>query len=267
MAIGLNIITGVLKIINFAHGDLIMLGMYISFWTSVILGLNPLIVLPSVFIIIALFGVLTYLGIFSPVLRSTDLEQLLSTVGLGLLLQGMAQTLWQSDYRLLRFDIQPLRIGDLFISPLMLTVFSISLTSSIVLYLFLMRTRTGIKIRAVAQDSVMASLLGINKRKIHLITTMIGFGLAGLAGGLIILIFPAYPTAGLQYGLMAWIIMVIGGLGSVLGAFLGGIIIGIVEVAFATFYNVELARVIAFTLFIMVIALKPTGLLGGRARV
>jgi branched-chain amino acid transport system permease protein len=267
LAIGLNIVTGVLKIINFAHGDLVMLGMYVAFWLSVFFGLNPLLILPSSFIVLGVIGLLSYVGVFSFVLRAGDFEHLLSTIGLGLLLQGLAQLLWKSDYRLLKFELPPLLIWNIYISPVMLSVFTISLFASIILYIFLLKTRIGIFIRAVAQDSEMASLVGINKRKIHLITTMIGFGFAGLAGGLLMLMFPAYPTAGFVYGLLAWVIMVIGGLGSILGAFIGGLIIGIIEVSFATFYNIELARAVAFILFITIIALKPSGLLGERARV
>jgi branched-chain amino acid transport system permease protein len=267
LAVGLNIVTGVIKIINFAHGDLIMIGMYITFWLSVILGLNPLTVIPGAIVLLAFIGALTYLGIFSPVLRSGPLEQLLVTVGLGLFLQGLAQVLWKSDYRLLRFELPPIVIGGLYISPIMLIIFTISLLASVTLYLFLLKTRTGIRIRAVAQDREMASLMGVDTRKIYLITCMIGFGLAGLAGGLLMLMFPTYPSAGLIYGLMAWLIMVIGGLGSIEGAFVGGMIIGIIEVLISTYWNPELARALVFLLFIAVIALKPEGLMGARARV
>jgi branched-chain amino acid transport system permease protein len=267
LAVGLNIVTGVIKIINFAHGDLIMIGMYITFWLSVILGLNPLTVIPGAIVLLAFIGALTYLGIFSLVLRSGPLEQLLVTVGLGLFLQGLAQVLWKSDYRLLRFELPPIVIGGLYISPIMLIIFTISLLASVTLYSFLLKTQTGIRIRAVAQDPEMASLMGVDKRKIYLITCMIGFGLAGLAGGLLMLMFPTYPSAGLTYGLMAWLIMVIGGLGSIEGAFVGGMIIGIIEVLISTYWNPELARALAFLLFIAVIALKPEGLMGARARV
>jgi branched-chain amino acid transport system permease protein len=267
LAVGLNIVTGVIKIINFAHGDLIMIGMYITFWLSVILGLNPLTVIPGAIVLLAFIGALTYLGIFSLVLRSGPLEQLLVTVGLGLFLQGLAQVLWKSDYRLLRFELPPIVIGELYISPIMLIIFTISLLASVTLYSFLLKTQTGVRIRAVAQDPEMASLMGVDRRKIYLITCMIGFGLAGLAGGLLMLMFPTYPSAGLTYGLMAWLIMVIGGLGSIEGAFVGGMIIGIIEVLISTYWNPELARALVFLLFIAVIALKPEGLMGARARV
>jgi branched-chain amino acid transport system permease protein len=267
LAVGLNIVTGVIKIINFAHGDLIMIGMYITFWLSVILGLNPLTVIPGAIVLLAFIGALTYLGIFSLVLRSGPLEQLLVTVGLGLFLQGLAQVLWKSDYRLLRFELPPIVIGELYISPIMLIIFTISLLASVTLYSFLLKTQTGVRIRAVAQDPEMASLMGVDRRKIYLITCMIGFGLAGLAGCLLMLMFPTYPSAGLTYGLMAWLIMVIGGLGSIEGAFVGGMIIGIIEVLISTYWNPELARALVFLLFIAVIALKPEGLMGARARV
>jgi branched-chain amino acid transport system permease protein len=267
LAVGLNIVTGVIKIINFAHGDLIMIGMYITFWLSVILGLNPLTVIPGAIVLLAFIGALTYLGIFSLVLRSGPLEQLLVTVGLGLFLQGLAQVLWKSDYRLLRFELPPIVIGELYISPIMLIIFTISLLASVTLYSFLLKTQTGVRIRAVAQDPEMASLMGVDRRKIYLITCMIGFGLAGLAGGLLMLMFPTYPSAGLTYGLMAWLIMVIGGLGSIEGAFVGGMIIGIIEVLISTYWNPELARALVFLLLIAVIALKPEGLMGARARV
>lgn len=267
LAIGLNLVTGVLKVINFAHGDLVMLGMYIVYWVTVIFNINPLLALPLSFAALAVVGIAAYLVILSPVLRSTDLEQLLITVAFSLFLQGLAQVLWKSDYRLLKLSPESINIGTISISQTMLIVFLISLIASILLYIFLMRTHIGIKVRAVVQDPEMASLCGINVRKIHYLVVALGFGLAALAGGLLVLMFPAYPTAGLIYGLIAWIIMVIGGLGSVLGAFLGGMFIGIIEVLAAIFWNIELARAIAFAIFIIVIALKPTGILGARARV
>ncbi len=267
LAIGLNLVTGVLKIINFAHGDLVMLGMYIVYWVTIMFNINPLLATPLSFASLAVVGIVAYLTVLSPVLRSTALEQLLITVGLGLFLQGLAQVLWQTDYRLLKLSPVSINIGNLFISQTLLIVFLISLIASIVLYIFLMRTHMGVKIRAVTQDPEMASLCGIDIRKIHYIVVALGFGLAGLAGGLLVMMFPTYPAAGIVYGLIAWIIMVVGGLGSILGAFLGGMLIGIVEVLSATLWNVELARAIAFAIFILVIALRPTGILGARARV
>ena len=267
LTIGLNLITGVLKIINFGHGDLIMLAMYITYWLYVYTAYSPLVMMPTTAIIMGFVGLIIYMLLIKPILRASDIEQLLGTLGLGVFLQGLAQVLWKSDYRLAKIYAGSIVIGNIYISIIQLIVFVISLVASILLYIYLMRTVKGVIIRATAQDPDMSSLLGVNIRNVHLIVFFLSFLFIGLTGALLLSMFPAYPTTGIEYGILAWLIMVIGGLGSVLGSFIGGILIGVVYSIFATYYSVELARALIFVAFILTIALRPTGLLGASARV
>jgi branched-chain amino acid transport system permease protein len=267
LSIGLNLITGVLKIINFAHGEIIMLSMYITFWLSLILGFNPFELVIPISILMGLIGILTYIILIKPSLASSDIEMLMITAGLSMFMQGLAQVLWKSDYRILKVYAGAIALGGIYISIPLLIASIISFVTSLGLYLFLMKSVRGAMIRSVAQDREMSSLLGIDTEKIYYLVTFLSFMTAGIAGVLLISMFPTYPTAGVIYGLLAWLIMVIGGLGSVIGSFIGGIIVGITESLIATFYNVELARAFIFIIFVIIIALRPSGLLGARARV
>ncbi|MEM4969618.1 MAG: branched-chain amino acid ABC transporter permease [Sulfolobales archaeon] len=267
IAVGINLIYGVLKIINFAHGEFIALSMYLTFWLTTLYSLNLALTGVIVLLIMTIFGYIIVRFLIEPILKDPELNQLLITFALSIILQNIFLLLWGADFRSIRVESFSYNIGGVSIPHYKLMAFFGAVASTLLLYIILMRTKLGIWIRAVAQDPITSQALGINSKAIRAIVFIIGTVLAGLAGLLITPIYYIYPTVGLPFGLMAWVIMVLGGLGSMTGALIAGFIVGLFESLIATFYNVELARAFIFVIFIATLAIRPTGLLGGRARV
>lgn len=267
VAVGLSIILGVLKVINFAHGEFLMIGMYIAYWSVVLLGIHPylsgLIVLPVLF----LLGLVVERILIEPVLKAPVLNQLLITAGLSIFLQNIALLFWRADPRTITVPSSSINLFGILISEHRFYAFVFALAGLLILYYLLLHTRVGKKIRAVAQDLETAEIMGINSRYIRLLTFGLGSALVGVASFLMIPIFFVYPTAGLGFGLIAWIVIVLGGLGSFEGALLGSFIIGITEAFVAFFINIEMARAAVFVIFLLILFIKPSGILGGRARV
>jgi len=267
IAAGLNLIVGVLKIINIAHGEFLMLALYFSYWVCVLSGVDPFVALPIIAIAMFIFGLAVYTTLIEPTLKMNLLNQLLVTAALSLILQNLALIAWTADLRSLRVPTFSINIGEIYIPYYKFIAMIGAVATALIMYFLLMYTNIGRKIRAVAQDSETASILGINIHRVYAITFALGSSLVGVAGGLLIPIYYVYPTVGEPFGLMAWIIIVLGGLGSFIGALVGGFIIGLVESISATLFSMEIARVIAFSIFILILVVKPEGLFGEKARV
>lgn len=267
ISIGLNIIFGVLKIVNFAHGELIMLGMYISYWLAVIYGLNPYLTLPLTALALFLIGAGIERILIKPILNAPSINQLLTTAALILIIQNVALILWRADYRGVTVRMPLISIGPIFVSGTRLVAFVGGIAASLILYYILMRTDTGIRIRAVAQDPEVSQILGVNVPRIQTLTFCLGSLLAGIAGSLMIPIFMVNPTVGGGFGLIAWVIIVLGGLGSFTGALIGSFIVGVIEAYVGVLISLEVARAVAFFAFILILLFRPSGILGEKARV
>ncbi|MEM1982467.1 MAG: branched-chain amino acid ABC transporter permease [Sulfolobales archaeon] len=267
ISIGLNIIFGVLKIVNFAHGELIMLGMYISYWLAVIYGLNPYLTLPLTALALFLIGAGIERILIKPILNAPSINQLLTTAALILIIQNVALILWRADYRGVTVRMPLISIGPIFVSGTRLVAFVGGIAASLILYYILMRTDTGIRIRAVAQDPEVSQILGVNVPRIQTLTFCLGSLLAGIAGSLMIPIFMVNPTVGGGFGLIAWVIIVLGGLGSFTGALIGSFIVGLIEAYVGVLISLEVARAVAFFAFILILLFRPSGILGEKARV
>ncbi|MEM0453795.1 MAG: branched-chain amino acid ABC transporter permease [Sulfolobales archaeon] len=267
ISIGLNIIFGVLKIVNFAHGELIMLGMYISYWLAVIYGLNPYLTFPLTALALFLIGAGIERILIKPILNAPSINQLLTTAALILIIQNVALILWRADYRGVTVRMPLISIGPIFVSGTRLVAFVGGIAASLILYYILMRTDTGIRIRAVAQDPEVSQILGVNVPRIQTLTFCLGSLLAGIAGSLMIPIFMVNPTVGGGFGLIAWVIIVLGGLGSFTGALIGSFIVGVIEAYVGVLISLEVARAVAFFAFILILLFRPSGILGEKARV
>jgi branched-chain amino acid transport system permease protein len=268
---GLNLIFGVIKIVNLAHGDFMMLGMYATFWFFSLYGISPFVSIPIVAITLFLIGLLAYKGIIKPLSgrAETEINTILATAGLGLVLQNVALLLWKSDYRAIQTASsgQSYRVFNIMISTGRLWAFLVVVIVAIIMYYILMKTRIGLHIRAVSQDPQAALLMGINTDKIFTLSFSSGIALVGIAAAIITPIFYVFPTVGSHFNTMAFIIVVLGGLGSFIGALVGGLIIGIVESAAGLIISAELAQVVSLSLFILVLFFRPEGLMGKNARV
>jgi branched-chain amino acid transport system permease protein len=266
VAVGLNLIFGVMKIVNFAHGALMMLGMYIAYWSSTLLAINPyltiFLVVPVMFSLGA--GIQNFL--INPIIDAPGHNQLLLTLGVSLFLENLAMFLWSPDYRLLNTPMSEINyyIGDLSISMVKLMAFVISMFCSAVLFYILTRTDLGKAIRAASEERDGAILMGINVRRLYYICFGIGAACAGVAGATITPFFPVYPHVGGLFVITAFVVVVLGGMGNFTGAFVGGLIIGVAESVGAIFLPSSMKSIVSFSIFILILLFKPTGIFGGR---
>jgi branched-chain amino acid transport system permease protein len=263
VSIGLNLIFGVIRIVNFAQGELIMLGMYGAFLAFSMLKLDPyvslLIVVPAMFVI----GAVIQRLVIQP-LQAESAMQIFATFGLLTILQNLVLVFTRGEgYSVsTQYASFAIALGDVRVTGTRLIILIAVTAIAILLHLFLQRTLVGKSIRAVTQDRQAARLMGIDVERTFIITFGIGAALAGLAGVLLAPIYTLSPGIGGNFILAAFAVVVLGGLGSVAGAWAGGMIVGIVE-SFAGFYiNPELKQAIWFLIFLAVLVVRPTGLFG-----
>ena len=266
IAIGLTLVFGVMKIINFAHGSLMMLGMYVCYWSVALLHLNPylaiLIVIPTLFLV----GVLIQKFLINSIITAPEHNQLLLTLGVSLFLENLALFLWTPDYRVMSTPYADINfyLGDISISLVRLAAFALAMLGTAVLFVVLTRTDLGKAIRAASEEPDGAVLMGINVRSIYWISFGIGAACAGVAGAAIAPFFPVYPQVGGLFVITAFVVVVLGGMGNFLGAFVGGIIIGVADSLGAMFLPGSMKSIISFTIFILILLFKPNGLFGGQ---
>ena len=263
VSIGLNLIFGVIRIVNFAQGELVMLGMYGAYLAYAMLGVDPyvsvLIVVPALFVL----GVVIQRVVLQP-LQAESSMQIFATFALLILMQNVVLAITRGQGYSVPSKVSELglELGDVRISATRLVIFVAVTAIAVMLHLFLKRTLIGKSIRAVTQDRQAARLMGINVERTFTVTFGIGAALAGLAGALIAPIYTLSPGIGGNFILAAFAVVVLGGLGSVAGAYFGGFIVGLVE-AFAGYYiDPELKHAIWFLIFLVVLVVRPIGLFG-----
>ena len=240
IALGLNLIFGVMKILNIAHGELLMLGAYLAFWLFALWQISPLLSIPIAAIAMCVLGLLIQKALIDPITaRSrtpTDFENatLIVFFGVLLILQNVALLLWTADYRSVSYLTEPVRFGELSVAANRLLVLGAALVLSALMFVLMQRTLLGKAIRAVSQDRDTAKLMGIDTRRIGMIGFGLGSAIAGVAGVLASTIYVITPTVGLLFTIKAFTIMVVGGLGNQFGIFIAGLALGIVE-SFASY--------------------------------
>jgi branched-chain amino acid transport system permease protein len=264
MAIGLTLIFGVMKVINFAHGSLIMLGMYTSYWAVLLLHVDPYVSILIAFPILFLIGACFQKFLIDPILDAPEHNQLLLTLGVSLFMENFAVFLWSPDYRVLKTSYAEINfyVGEVSISLVRVLAFGFAVLLAAVLSIILTRTDLGKAIRAASEEPQGALLMGINIRRIYLVTFGIGAACAGVSGAAITPFIPVYPYVGWLFVITAFVVVVLGGMGSILGAFVGGLIIGLADSVGAMFLPGDMKSIISFTIFILILLFKPTGLLG-----
>lgn len=265
VAIGLTMIFGVMKIINFAHGAILMSGMYATFWIFQILQINPYLSLPLTFAIMFVFGMLIQKVTIQPIQNAPEHNQLLVTLGLLLFLENLALLIFSPDFRSVEL---PWLRNAIFAGPFALDkprliAFAFAVALSLALYLFLKNTSLGRAIRATSQERDGSSLVGVNVNRINRITFGLGSACAGVAGALIVPFFYTSPHAGGAFLLKSFVITVLGGLGNFIGALVGGLIIGVGESVGAIYLPGTLKELVTYIIFIAILFFRPTGLFGG----
>jgi branched-chain amino acid transport system permease protein len=264
IGVGLTIIFGVMRIINFAHGDLVMLGMYASFFLFTLGNVDPFVSIVFVFPLLFLFGAILQKTVINQVLNALPQNQILLTIGIGLILSNTMMLLFTSDYRIISttYSSGSFRLGEISISTPLLLSFVITAAVTAALYWFLLKTDTGQAIRATAQDRDAAQLMGVNVKRMSILATGIGAGLAAVAGSLISPTYYIFPQVGQPFTLKAFVIVVLGGMGSVMGATVGGIIIGATESLAGAYISSGLKDLVVYVLFLLILLFKPAGLFG-----
>jgi branched-chain amino acid transport system permease protein len=260
LALGLNLIFGVIDVVWIAYADIVMCGMYVIYFLYAQYGVPlPLACLIAI-VAMAAMGVLVHLIIIAPVLNSAPINQLLATGGLLFFLQSFATLLFGTDFRNIGVRLPILEVATIYISFARLIAFGVGLIGAIALYIFLRRTYIGTAIRAIAQDRDIVGLMGVDQRRIYLVTSAIGGALAGLAACLLALQYDVHPYIGNQFGPVIFMICVLGGLGNMIGGFIASFIISQIIAIGGYYSNTELAYVFAFAFFIVLMFIRPRGL-------
>ncbi len=264
IGIGLTMIFGVMRIINFAHGDILMVGMYVTFFLFTLMRVDPFASILITGPLLFLFGAFLQKVVINRVLGALPQNQILLTIGLGLIMSNSIMLAFTSDYKILttRYSSSSVKVGGISISSPLVYSFLITAAITAALYWFLLKTDTGQAIRATAQDREAARLMGINVKRMSVIAFGLGAALAGIAGALISPTYYIFPQVGSIFTLKAFVIVVLGGMGSVIGATLGGVLIGIAESVGGVYFGACWKEVVVFVLFLVVLLFKPSGLLG-----
>lgn len=266
VAAGLTLMWGVMDVINFAHGDFLMVAMYVSYWLGFLWKVDPMVSWIASGAFLFLLGVLTYKLIVSPCIGGkSPMAALLATFGLSMFLKSFCLNRFSPNFRLLSgtlLDGRKLVVGGIILSVPQLVTSLFSLAVILLLWAMLQRTRTGWAIQATAMDREASELMGINTEWIYVLVFGIGGACLGIAGGLLPSYLSVHPNMGTLFGLIAFVIVALGGFGSILGTLLAALLMGLVE-AFTGFYIAPVFKYVAvFAVYLVVIMVRPKGLFG-----
>ena len=271
IALGYTMVYGIAKMLNFAHGDVIMIGAYVCFCTTSYLNLPPFAGILLAVVICTLLGVVIERLAYKPLRQAPALAVLITAIGVSYFLQNLALLIWKSDPKVFTsvVTLPSLKLfdGELVISSVSIVTVLTCIVIMVVLTLFTEKGKMGKAMRAVSEDKGAAQLMGINVNTTISVTFAIGSGLAAIAGVLLCSAYPTLmPTTGSMPGIKAFTAAVFGGLGSIPGAMLGGILLGIIEIFSKAYISTQLSDAIVFAVLIIVLLIKPAGLLGKSVR-
>jgi branched-chain amino acid transport system permease protein len=268
VSIGVTLIFGVIKIVNFAQGEFVMIGMYISFFLATQFGIDPILSLIVSMPVLFVVGVLVQHFLIRRVLGLNDLPQIFLTFALSLLILNLALMLLTANYRTVHtwYSDEALHIGGLYIPVAKLIAFVLAMVLSAALWVFLRVTDLGKAMRAAAQKPEVAMLMGINPNRVFCVALGIALALAGAAGSLLMPFYPAYPMVGQVFVLMAFVAVVLGTLGNVIGALIASLMMGVAESLGIQFVGADSGLIVVFMMLLLTLAVRPSGLAGGRAR-
>ena len=265
VSVGLTLVYGVMDVVNFAHGEFLMLAMYAALGLALI-GLGPFVGLPLVAIALFLFGIVVYRLFVRRLLAGPPEATVFGTFGLLVLLQGLAQAFFSADF--FSLPSRPLQ-GAFHLGPISIDQAQVAqgigaLVLTALLFAFVEYTETGRAMRAVAEDRIAATLMGIDVQRINALAFGLGAACVGAAGSLLMLSYPVYPTVGAPFALTAFVVVALGGFGSIAGALVGALLVGLLEVFGGFFLSPEIKMVPVYLAYLVVVLVRPQGLLGRR---
>ena len=265
LALGLNLIFGVIDVVWICYVELVMMGMYGMYYLFSVYHVPFLIDAVICIAGVGVLGVLLHLLVIQPVLSTAPINQLLATGGVLFFLQSAATVMFGIDFRNLGIRLPVLEVTGMYLSYARLLAFGFALAGMVAVYLFLSRTYIGTAIRAIAQDRHIMPLMGVDSRRVYIITSAVGGALAGLAACLLVLQYDVHPFIGLTFGPITFMICVLGGLGNMIGGFVASFVFAeIIEVS-GLYMDLEWGYVFAFVFFVMMMFVRPRGLLARRA--
>ena len=266
IAVGLTLIFGVMRVVNFAHGEFLMLGMYLAFWAFTLLRFDPYVTLVASLPLCFVLGWASYRAVMHPIIHASHNVQIFTTVGLSIALQNLALVLWTADARFVRTEYYAVvvRIGGAAFNVAQIVAFAVAVALTAGLFAFMRWSYTGKIMRATAQDRQASALMGIDTDRVYAITWAVGVACVGAAGVLLAPVYPVYPTAGLQFVLIAYVAVVLGGLGDMAGALISALVVATVEVFGSYVIGTAWKEVLYLLLFIGILVVRPAGLFGQR---
>ena len=262
LSLGLNLIFGVVDVVWICYAELVMFGMYTVYCLAGVYDINIFIAALAAIALVSVLGWLVHVLIISPILGTAPINQLLATGGLLFFLQSVATLMFSIEFRNLGLRLPILEFSEMYFSYARLLAFGVALVGMVVVYLFLTRTYIGAAIRAISQDREIMVLMGVDAKKIYWVTAGVGGGLAGLAACLLVLQYDVHPFVGISFGPITFIICVLGGLGNMIGGFIAAFILSIIISVGGLYSEIEWGYVLAFVFFIVMMFIRPQGLLG-----
>ena len=265
LALGLNLVFGVVDVVWICYAELVMVGMYFIFWGYTHFGLPLVICIIIAILAVSLLGFLIHNFVIRPILSAPPINQLLVTGGLLFFMQSFATLLFTGDFRNLGLHLPILELAEMYISFSRLIAFVTALLAMLSLYFFLKLTYLGTAIRAISQDREVIVLMGVNAKRVYLAASTLGGSLAGLGAALLILQYDVHPLIGISFGPITFMICVLGGLGNLIGGFIAAFVMSQFISLGGFFLDSEWGYVIAFVFFIIMMFLRPEGLMGKRS--
>lgn len=266
ISIGLTLVYGVMGIVNFAHAEFLTIGMFAAWFAWSFLGLDPILAAPLSFAVAFAIGWVIQGQLIGRVLKAPSVAQIFLTVGLLIVIENGSLLLFGSQFRSVTtaYQTMSLSVGPLFLSVPYLVAFAMSVACGVTLWWFMRSSWFGRAMRATAQNAAAARLMGIDTDLMYKIAFALGVGLTAFGGAVILPYMTVYPSVGSQFVVLMFTVVVLGGLGSVAGAVVGGLAVGVIQALSGLVFPIQLQNLVLFIVFILVLALKPQGLVGAK---